>query len=382
MSTVTYTVTVVSTGSGNKYFINGNQQSSLNLFEGITYKFDQSAGSNSSHPLRFSTTSDGTHSGGSEYTTNVTTSGTPGSSGAYTQIVIGGSTPNLYYYCTNHSGMGGIATTEGTLNAGWGRLTWGSGPWSEEFLPVTVSASSVSAASVIGSPTITAAQSITVSVTGVTADVFPEGGWGRSTWGSGGWSTPVGVTVIQGSGTSVSATALLMSSSISSVTTIEGGGITVGVSSGVEAVGQTGAAFVRQELVTVTGVSAAATVSSVQTGLGFGVTPITAAAGIGSVSITQGTGISVSATSVSAASTVNSVTTTAGTGVTTTVSSVLTTSHIGNVNVPDVLISVLGVSAQGLVGTPTVWSEIIPGQNAGWTEITDTQSPGWTEIAA
>ena len=64
------------------------------------------------------------------------------------------------------------------------------------------------------------------------------------------------------------------------------------------------------------------------------------------------------------------------------VSSVLTTSHIGTVNVPDVIIVATGVSAQGLVSTPTVWSEIIPGQNAGWTEITDTQSPGWTEIAA
>jgi len=42
MSHFTYTVTVVSTGGGNKYAINGNQQASLNLFEGATYKFDQS----------------------------------------------------------------------------------------------------------------------------------------------------------------------------------------------------------------------------------------------------------------------------------------------------------------------------------------------------
>ena len=109
----TFTVTVVSTGSGNRYFIDGVQQLTLNLLEGFTYKFDQSDSSNSGHPLRFSTTSGGTHSGGSEYTTGVTTSGTPGSSGAYTQIVVASGAPLLYYYCTNHNYMGGTANTVG-----------------------------------------------------------------------------------------------------------------------------------------------------------------------------------------------------------------------------------------------------------------------------
>jgi len=106
-----YEVRVASYLGSNKYFIDSVVTPTLNLSEGNTYIFDQSDSSNSGHPLRFSTTSDGTHNSGTEYTTGITTNGTPGSSGAYTQIVVASGAPTLYYYCTNHSGMGGQANT-------------------------------------------------------------------------------------------------------------------------------------------------------------------------------------------------------------------------------------------------------------------------------
>lgn len=106
----TFVVTVSNDGGGNKYYIDGTKQASLSLHEEGTYRFDVSDSSVSGHPLNFSTTSDGTHNSGSAYTTGVTTVGTAGQAGAYVEIVVTTSTPDLYYYCGIHSGMGGSIT--------------------------------------------------------------------------------------------------------------------------------------------------------------------------------------------------------------------------------------------------------------------------------
>ena len=109
--TITYNVTVADDG-GNKYFLSGYSGSAptISLKKGNTYIFDQSDATNETHPLQFSTTSNGTHGGGTAYTTGVTVVGTAGSAGSYVQIVVSDSTPStLYYYCINHGGMGGTA---------------------------------------------------------------------------------------------------------------------------------------------------------------------------------------------------------------------------------------------------------------------------------
>jgi len=107
------TVTV----AGGKFVIDGTSQQAVSLAKGYIYRFDQSASTNSTHPLRFSTTSNGTWGGGSEYTTGVTKVGTAGSAGAYVEINVEQDTPVLYYYCANHSGMGAI------VNIGGGHAT-------------------------------------------------------------------------------------------------------------------------------------------------------------------------------------------------------------------------------------------------------------------
>ena len=103
----TYTVTVYNSGYGNKYRIDGNSTDAptLNLAEGATYTFNYP----SAHPLRFSTTSNGTHGSGSEYTTGVTHV-----SSTQTTITVASGAPTLYYYCSIHSGMGGQINTNST----------------------------------------------------------------------------------------------------------------------------------------------------------------------------------------------------------------------------------------------------------------------------
>ena len=110
-------VTVVSTGGGNKYVIDNEQQYILKLAKGVVYRFDQSDNSNANHPLRFSITSDGTHGGGADLASAhydiYNKVGTAGQAGSYTEISfkMGSASENnpAYYYCANHSGMGSSA---------------------------------------------------------------------------------------------------------------------------------------------------------------------------------------------------------------------------------------------------------------------------------
>ncbi len=100
---INITVTVSNDGSGSEYYLNGSKGATIDVSNGTKYRFDQSDSSNSGHPLRISNSQEG-----SQYTLNVTTYGTPGNSGAYTEIEITPETPStLYIYCSYHFGMGG-----------------------------------------------------------------------------------------------------------------------------------------------------------------------------------------------------------------------------------------------------------------------------------
>ena len=111
--------TIVVTVVGGKFYFDGSLTPNRTLSIGATYTFDQSDASNSGHPLRLSATANGTHGGGSEYTVGVTTAGTPGNAGAFTKLSVTETTTTpLYYYCTNHSGMGNTGTLTSELTPG------------------------------------------------------------------------------------------------------------------------------------------------------------------------------------------------------------------------------------------------------------------------
>ena len=95
-------------GSSLGYKINGVFSPYIKLIPRNTYRFDQSDSTNSGHPLRFYYDA----ARATAFTTGVTTNGTPGSSGAYTQIVVSDSTPPvLHYQCSAHANMGWALTT-------------------------------------------------------------------------------------------------------------------------------------------------------------------------------------------------------------------------------------------------------------------------------
>ena len=106
-------------GTGNKYSINNNISPDLNLEIGKTYRLLQSDGSNATHPVYFSTTPNGIHGGGVEFSEGVSRVSATGSSGAYVQFTVPEGLTTLYYYCLNYSGMGGTITISSSASGAY-----------------------------------------------------------------------------------------------------------------------------------------------------------------------------------------------------------------------------------------------------------------------
>jgi len=118
-------------GAGNRYFIDiqdGNgpiEFPDLTLRRNTVYSFVFTDASAGTHPIHFSTTPDGTHDGGTRFTTGIRNHyDTNGILDGY-QIVVTDQTPNtLYYYCEIHPNMAGdngneaTITVEGTFQSG------------------------------------------------------------------------------------------------------------------------------------------------------------------------------------------------------------------------------------------------------------------------
>ena len=98
--------------TGNNYYtLSGGINQEIDIIQGQTYTFDLSSTTHSGHLFALSGTQDGTHGGGTKYTTGVTYTGTQGTSGAKMVLVTDANTPTtLYPYCETHSGMGGTSS--------------------------------------------------------------------------------------------------------------------------------------------------------------------------------------------------------------------------------------------------------------------------------
>ena len=129
---VTYDVKVVAGSSYNFFAINGVTQAGITLDRGFEYTFDLSDSSLASHPFAFSTTNNGSHSGGVQYHTGYShpDGATQGVTGAQARLKVSYGAPDkLFYYCKVHAnggiGMGGTADVLGATGSDNGYVAVG-----------------------------------------------------------------------------------------------------------------------------------------------------------------------------------------------------------------------------------------------------------------
>ncbi len=324
----TFTVTVSDPGAGNRYYIDGVLQDTINLAEGYTYIFNYP----SAHPFRFSTTSDGTHNSGSEYTTGVTVN-----SSTQVQITVAASAPTLYYYCSIHSGMGGQANT--VASDTWGMLQWNQNSWGSQD-SVEVSLSGLSTTSSLG-------------------DVIPfnETGWGRDTWGFENWGESAIDVILP----ALSATASV---------NIPNDFVAIKPGWGTLDWGENGWGTVESAVFNLTGLSATSSVGALTTADVMGLTGLSAQTAAGSLAIVVDNTLTL--TGLSAQTAVGSISPADVMGLT----GLSATSAVGSISPADVM-GVTGLSAQTAIGSVTITSNPV----AVLTGLSATSSIGSVTIS-
>ena len=403
----TFTVTVANPGSGNRYYIDDVLQDTINLAEGYTYVFNYP----SAHPFRFSTTSDGTHNSGSEYTTGVTVN-----SSTQVQITVAASAPTLYYYCSIHSGMGGQANTVDSDT--WGMLQWNQNAWGSQDI-VEVSLSGLSATSSLGTvlpfnetgwgrdtwgfenwgesaiDVVLPALSATTSLNIPTDFISLKPGWGTLDWGENGWGT-VESAVFNLTGLSATSTvgSLTVSDQAIGLTGLSSqtalGSLTVSGNhtltlSGLSLQSSVGLLSVDDHSVGLTGQSAQTAVGNITPADVMGLTGVSAQTAIGSPSITSNPVTAL--TGVSATSSVGSLTISNITGVT--LSALSSTSAVGSLTTTQ--LSIASLVGLGQTATTTLndagiilryYQRLTPKDSTGYTRKVPKNSTGYTRKTA
>ena len=377
----TFTVTVV----GGKFVIDGVSQATVMIGAGLTYKFDQSDSSNGTHPLRFATAADA--AGSTQYTTGVTAVGTPGSSGAYTEIAVANGAPStLYYYCTNHGGMGGEANTDGwgrsywgqmdygdsnVIETGWGRNTWGYQSWGD-------------------TPIITlTGLTATTSLGDIDELIEVKPGWGTLNWGQNGWGsvesateTLTGLSLTSSLGTVtaedvVGLTGLSATSTLNSLSAVKAD-FTITLT-GLGLVSSEGLISLDDHSVGLPGQSASTTLGSISPADIMGLTGLSATSSLGSFTFTSDPVTELSALSPLITTlggiTVEPATLIATGSVTgTTALGTVTTTQLSNV-FPDGQVATTSLNDNLIL---RYYQRLAPKTSSGYTRITPKTSTGYT----